>query len=117
MATSGSQATRGRRGPFATLAICAVACPSLIAGALLVATASDVSAPEPARLKGSLYGSGSTASATYVNSQLKTYGYQWPGSWAVGSAPSGAPCATYAAGAGTTLLSVIYASGSYRKCM
>lgn len=72
--------------------------------------------PEPAHLNGSLYANGSSASATYQTSNTATYGYQWPGSWAVGSVPAGAPCATYAATSGTLLTSIIMASGSYRKC-
>lgn len=72
--------------------------------------------PEPAHLNGSLYANGSGASATYANSGGGTYGYRWPGSWAVGSVPAGASCATYAAGAGTLLTATIQASGSYRKC-
>ncbi len=94
----------------------AIAGSVLISGTVMLATASDVSAPEPAHLNGSLYGNGSAASATLTNSHTMTYGYRWPGSWAVGSAPGGTPCATYAAGAGTILYSVIQASGSYRKC-
>lgn len=73
--------------------------------------------PEPAHLNGALFGNGSSASATFAQSLAATRGYRWPGSWAVGSAPAGAPCATYAASAGTILYSTIQAAGSYRKCM
>jgi hypothetical protein len=88
----------------------------LVSGGLMFAGASDVSAPEPARLNASLYGNGSAASATYTQSQLPTTAVQWPGSWAVGNIPAGTPCATYAVPAGVTLTSIIYAQGSYRKC-
>jgi len=90
---------------------------AIVAGVLLLASGSSVSAPEPARLNGPLYGNGSAASATYVTTKLPTSAHQWPGSWAVGSIPSGTPCATYYAPPGTILVSSIQASGNYRKCM
>jgi hypothetical protein len=95
----------------------ALAVAASMSSALLVATASSVSAPEPAYLNGSLYTNGSSAAATYTISQTKTDGYQWTSTWVLGSLPAGAPCATSQVPAGTTLYSTIRASGSYRKCM
>ena len=97
-------------------AVGAVAAAVVVCGGLLIATASVVGAPEPAHLNGSLHGNGSAASATYVTSKASTRAYQWTGSWAAGSAPAGAPCSTTAVAAGAMLMSVIQASGSYRKC-
>src|SRR5260221_378844 len=48
-------------------AIGALAAAVVVSGGLLIASASVVSAPEPARLTGSLYANGGSASATYVN--------------------------------------------------
>ena len=89
----------------------------LVAGALFMGTAANVCAPEPAHLNGPLSANGSTAGATFVNSGVATTGFRWTGSWAVGSAPSGTPCATYAAPVGTLLMTTIQASGSYRRCL
>ncbi len=72
--------------------------------------------PEPAVLNGDL---GTSASATYTDSGAYTTAYQWPATYAYGpSIPPGSPCSTYAMSAGTEVLGVVQAWGSYyRKCV
>ena len=90
---------------------------ALATATLLLASASSVSAPEPARLDGSLTGTATSTLAVLISSNTPTYAYQFGSSWAPGSVPAGTPCATYAATPGTILTMTIRASGAYRKCM
>lgn len=99
------------RGGLGFAAIAAVT-----AATLSLVASGRVAAPEPATLNASLWGSGTSQSATYVTSRTQTWAVQWPNTWAAGSVPPGLPCATYNAGYGTTLTTVILAQGNYRKC-
>ena len=80
------------------------------------ASAGTALAPEPARLNGAL--TASSVPATYVDSSVKTNAYFLSStSWTLSSIPAGAPCSTtWGLAAGTTIYSVVQASGNYRKC-
>jgi hypothetical protein len=110
--TQKSRTTTGRWA--ATLS---AACLALICAAMVwMAGAGTALAPEPARLNSTLYSSGAT-SATYVNTLSSTSAYFLSSSWTPSSLPVGAPCSTtFPRPAGTTLSTVVVASGSYRKC-
>ncbi len=95
----------------------ALACAMLVSGGLLLAGASGVSAPEPARLNGALDGMGSVAPATYIHTERQTVGVQWPGSWRPGGIPELTPCTTTPVPAGTILYHIIRARGGLRKCV
>ena len=99
------------------VAVGALAVVVVVSGALLMANASVVSAPEPARLTGNLAGTNTWAHAVFNTSNLPTDVVQWPGTWAPNTTlKAGTPCFTYPATAGTTTTMVIQASGNYRKC-
>ncbi len=90
---------------------------SLIAVCFGVIAPAAVFAPEPARLDGDLWGEGSSAPATLIDSGGVSHVYQWSSCWAVNpNLPLGAPCATWAAPEGTVTTMVIQASGKYRRC-
>jgi hypothetical protein len=77
--------------------------------------------PEPAQLTQDLMGSsGATAAALYLNSQTETTSFKWPGTYTSGGAYpplAGAPCSTTDLVTGTETQKMIFASGSYRKCL
>jgi hypothetical protein len=102
--------------------ISTAALPAVVAAVMVGAAgawfhgAGGVRAPEPARLNTTLYASGA-AGATYVITARTTSAYFLSGSWTYSSIPAGTPCSTtYPVPAGTTVYTVVYASGSYRKC-
>lgn len=102
---------------YLRVAIGVVAAVVAVSGTLLVASASTVSAPEPARLNGNLSGNNTWNYGIYINSNLQTTVVQWPGTWASNTTlKAGTPCFTYAATAGTATTLVIQASGNYRRC-
>jgi hypothetical protein len=90
----------------------------LVAVVLLIVTAGEARAPEPARLTASLSNSyGAAASAVYANSTTQTSVVRWPGSWAVNTTlKAGTPCSTFALRPGQMTTQVIHAQGNYRKC-
>lgn len=103
--------------PFAVTAA-AIAC----AAAIWFAGASAAVAPEPARINSgySLSGANSWTHAVYTESNARTYGYQlsksWTENWYWRSVAVGAPCADYAAPAGTILPGVVVNYGSFSRC-
>ena len=79
-------------------------------------------APEPAQLLVDLtagQGTGTSASARFVNSEAATSVVKFPASWTPGYAwlVAGTPCSTTELGAYQTTAHSIQASGNYRRCV